>query len=300
MAITKLVLNGTEYEIGSNTYNSYEITTEGPQLYDGRELSEYTWAELSEKSFNGDFDDLRVGDYKTIITAGTSYWTSQTVKMQIAGINTYYRTCDTQVSYPHIDWISVDCMSDTVQWNTSNNNNGDSTNASPYMVSNLYTYLMDSTNGLVAAVSSSTYGLDGDSHSAGDSTDLSSYMVPKRMLMESRYSSSATLTDSTSWVWNEIGEVWVPTEYEVFGSVVWGTVGYSSGQAVQYPIFANGWQHRIKGAGNGGSRCAWWLATVRSGSSTICCGVNTDGRAYANSASTSYYVPVCFRTGGNT
>ena len=114
MAITKLLLNGVEYDIG----NIYEIKTEGPQLYEGRELSEYTWAQLKTKCQNADFSDLRVGDYKTITLTG-----GEVVKMQIAGIDTYYKTTDQQLGH-HIDWISVDCLNDYVQWNTTNNNNG--------------------------------------------------------------------------------------------------------------------------------------------------------------------------------
>ena len=267
MAITKLLLNGVEYDIG----NIYEIKTEGPQLYEGRELSEYTWAQLKTKCENADFSDLRIGDYKTItLTDG------EVVKMQIAGIDTYYNTTDQQLGH-HIDWISVDCLNDYVQWNTTNNNNGDSTSPHPWLVSNVYSYLNNTIYPKLPA-------------------DVKAVIKNKRSLLESRYSESGTLTDSISWAWQDMGNLWLPHEYEVFGSVVWGTKGYSHGQAVQYPLFANSYTHRIKSNGNNGIHCNWWLATVYSGDSTQCCRVYSSGRAsYDSASSTSIGVPVCFR-----
>lgn len=124
---------------------------------------------------------------------------------------------------------------------------------------------------------------------------VKNHIVTKRSLMEIRYSASGALTDSTTWEWKDIGLLWVPHEYEVFGSVVWATKGYGQGQAMQYPIFANSYLNRIKGAGHGGSRCYWWLASVRSGLSTCACGVGSGGHADYWSASYARRVPVCFR-----
>lgn len=64
---------------------------------------------------------------------------------------------------------------------------------------------------------------------------------------------------------------------------------------MQYPIFANSYLNRIKGAGHGGSRCDWWLASVRSGISTNACGVSNYGYADNWNASYAYRVPLCFR-----
>lgn len=266
MAITKLLLNGVEYDIG----NIYEITTEGPQLYEGRELSEYTWAQLKTKCTNVDFDDLRIGDYKTITLTG-----GEVVKMQIAGIDTYYKTTNQQLGH-HIDWISIDCLIDYVQWNTTDNNNGNATSPHPWLVSNVYTYLNNTIYSKLPA-------------------DVKAVIKNKRSLLESRYSASGTLTDSTSWDWQDIGNLWLPNEYEVFGSTVWGTKGYSSGQAVQYPLFANSYMHRVKGKGNGGSYCTLWLTTVTSGNSTSCCCVDNGDVANSSASGTSIGVPVCFR-----
>ena len=84
--------------------------------------------------------------------------------------------------------------------------------------------------------------------------------------------------------------------YEIFGSNVWGTQGYSEGNAVQYPIFANSWQYRRKGAGNGGGRCDWWTLTPSGVSSAAVCFVYDNGRVYGTGAADyEFREPVCFR-----
>lgn len=247
-------------------------------LYKGRdltivfatEIAKFTdaWAWIKNRIQNANYTGIYVGDYIPITVK------NETVEMQVAGIDVYYRTTDNSLGH-HIDFISRDCFSETVQWNTENNNNGNAESAYPYMVSNLHTWLETLYDSLPQAVKDQ--------------------IVTKRTLMEQRYSASGTLTDSTTWGWQDIGKLWVPHEYEVFGSCVWGTKGWSQGQALQYPIFANSFLNRIKCAGKGGGRCTWWLASVRSGTSTNACNVGNNGGAHSWGASNLIRVPVCFR-----
>lgn len=247
-------------------------------LYKGRdltvvfanEIANYTdaWAWIHARITAGNYAGIYVGDYIPITVK------NETVQMQVAGIDVYTNTTDQGLGH-HIDFISRDCFSETVQWNTTNNNNGNATDGSPYMVSNLHTWLATLSSHLPQAVKN--------------------HIVTKRSLMEIRYSASGALTDSTSWEWKDMGLLWVPHEYEVFGSVVWATKGYGQGQAMQYPIFANSWLNRIKGAGHGGSRCDWWLASVGSGYSTPACIVLHYGLAGNWTASNASRGPVCFR-----
>ena len=53
--------------------------------------------------------------------------------------------------------------------------------------------------------------------------------------------------------------------------------------------------NRIKGAGNGGGRCDWWTASVRSGNSARCVFVTSDGFSSYWDAGYELCVPVCFR-----
>ena len=201
---------------------------------------------------------------------------ADTVQAQIAGIDTYYRTGDVEIGH-HIDWISRDCLSTPRQWNTTDINNGNASNPSPYMVSGLKAWL----DGLVTSLP----------------VGLQAVIVHKRMLLESRYASGSTLTDSTDRAWNDMGKLWVPSEFEVYGSRVWGTKGYSQQGSVQYPIFANSWKSRLKGAGHNGDRTVWWLATATSGRSTSFCLVTDKGVADYDLASVAWGVPLCFRIG---
>lgn len=247
-----------------------EITLAAPDRYQGVEIQD-SWDQIKKNIQSNNVSRYHVGDYKTIQLSNPE----ETVRMQIAGIDTYYKTVDNIQLGHHIDWISVDCLKDTHQWNTSNNNNGTTTTKSPYMASEIKNYLTTTVYNRLP-------------------TDLKAVISDKRTLIEYRQGTSA-LTDSNSWGWENLGKLWLPSEYEVFGSVIWGTKGWSAGQAVQYPLFANNWLHGIKGLGNNNGRCYWWLCTAGSGNSTRCCYVSGDGVAYGGGASNSYGVPLCFR-----
>lgn len=279
--ISKISSGGVVYDVKDETARGDNSTLFQQQnfLYKGRdlttvfaeEIAKFTdaWAWIKNRITNANYEGIFVGDYIPITMNG------ETVQMQVAGIDCYYKTTDTSVPH-HIDFISRDCFSGTVQWNTENNNNGNADSPYPYMVSNLYKWLNET-----------LYSYLPDA--------VKAQITEKRSLLEQRYSSSGALTDSTTWGWQDMGKLWVPHEFEVFGSTVWGTKGWSQGQALQYPIFANSWLNRIKGAGHGGSRCTWWLASVRSGYSTYACGVYGNGDAYHWNASNAGRVPVCFR-----
>lgn len=267
MAITKLLLNGVEYDIG--------VSTEGPQLYEGRELEEYTWTDLADKCAAADYSNLRIGDYKTItLTDG------ELVQMQIAGIDTYYRTSDKSIPH-HVDFISKDCLIQPCQWNLTSTNNGNSENSSPWMISNAKNFLNNTIYNTLPS-------------------DLKNLIVNKRTLIENRYSTSGSLTESVGWKWQDIGYLWLPSEVEIFGFIVCGTQIVSQGQTVQYPIFANSYKHRLKGGGVNGVIADWWLCTSGSKSDSVVNIVNHYGYGTNSGAMSWNYVPVCFRiTGSN-
>ena len=279
--ISKIKTGGMERPVKDETSRNDNLILfqQESKIYKGRNLAtvfaaeiknyDDEWAWIRARIKAGNYTGIYVGDYIPVTM------NNETVNMQVAGIDCYYKTTDQQLGH-HIDFISKDCFSETVQWNLENNNNGNADSPYPYMVSNLYKYLTET-----------LYGYLPDK--------VKKQIAHKRMLLEQRYSASGVLTDSTTWGWQDMGPLWVPTEYEVFGSVVWGTPGWSAGQAMQYPIFANSYVNRIKGVGNGGGRCDWWLASVRSGASTHACNVPGSGHASSWSASTAIHVPVCFR-----
>lgn len=280
--ISKISSGGIVYDVKDKTAreNNEILCKQTNYLNQGRnladifnaEIAHYTdeWEWMKDRISSAFFSDLMVRDYIPFQTTN-----NETVLEQIAGIDTYYNTTDVAVPH-HIDFISKDCLAATVKWNEENNNNGNAESAYPYMVSNVKKYLLETVLPTIPE-------------------KIRKQLANKRFLMEQRFSASGALTDSTGWGWQDLGLLWLCTEYEVFGSVVWGTKGWSAGQAVQYPIFANNWLDRIKGAGNGGSRCLWWLASVGSGNSTLACGVYYYGYANHWIASYARRVPVCFR-----
>ena len=238
------------------------------------EIANYSdeWAWIQARLNAHNVSGLRVGDYIPI-KVGTENHIAE-----IAGINTYRRTGDGghEVGY-HIDWITRDCYSQTVQFNTTNINNGNATNANPFLASNLKSWL------------------DGTLYPLLE-TKVKNVIKTKRILAPSRYQSGATLTDDNSWAWQDFDKLWVPLETEIFDCLVWSTKGYGNGQAVQYPIFANSYEHRMKGAGPGGARANWWTASADSGNSAHVVHVTAHGHSYRSDASSALCVPVCFRT----
>lgn len=250
-----------------HTYTERDLTT-----VFASEISGYSdvWAWIKARITAVNWDGLMIGDYIPFQMNG------QTVKAQIAGIDTYYGVMDQPVGH-HIDFISRDCFNSTMKWNTTNTNQGTSSENSPWLASNAYSVLNTTWYNYLPAA-------------------LKSVIVEKRFLIETRYSSSGAITASNGWKWTNIGKLWLPSVYEIAGSNVWGTQGYSEGHAVQYPIFANSWQYRRKGAGNGGGRCDWWTLTPSGVSSAAVCYVASYGDvANAGAAGYEFCEPVCFR-----
>lgn len=261
-------------EVNSN-YEGVDLTVKFAS-----EISNYSdeWAWIQARLNRHIVRDLHVGDYIPINIAANGGVAAETHKAEIAGINTYRRTGDSghEVGY-HIDWITRDCYSGTVEFNTTNINNGNANSPSPFLASNLKSWL------------------DGTLYPLLDAK-LKAVIKAKRILAPSRYQSDATLTDDNSWAWQDFNKLWVPLEGEIFDSLVWSTKGYGNGQAVQYPIFANSYEHRIKSVGPGGARTGWWTASAASDYSTRTVYVGGYGNSGIGNASEARTVPVCFRT----
>ncbi len=97
-----------------------------------------------------------------------------------------------------------------------------------------------------------------------------------------------------------MGKLWLPTEVEIFGNVVWSnkTWGVGGGGCnKQYPIFIGGTLHLIKGIGNDKNRKSWWTASVQQGSAAYVCFVNAIGYSSCTAATQKIYIPLCFRIG---
>lgn len=260
-------------ELARGTYKGEDLTKRFAD--DIGKYHENPWAWIKDRIQKQDFSGLFIGDYIPFSTSA-----GETFEAQIAGIDCYYNTSDSEPGAGHhIDFITRDCMKDTVVWNTENRNNGSSASPSPWLSSHLYSYLNTEVWETLPKA-------------------LRDAVSPKRMMLEKRFSEDGPLSSSDGWMWAEAGNLWVPNEYEVYGSVCWGTKGFSSPQGLQYPLFRNSWKNRMKGAGAGGDRTYWWLLNPFDGDAERVCLVAVHGNTSRNMPTNSKVrTPICFRIG---
>lgn len=285
-----------------------------PPWYEGTDLTSAFADEIAASPYNGDpwawikarittgnWDGLHIGDY---IPFTTTQSTPETYHAQIAGINTYKGYGDTEVKN-HIDFISKELWATRHFINPVNFNNGTKFGDSaateyPWLASDLYLFL-NSKAGTV--VSEATAG--GGEGTAVDYTaggvyyylpgNLKSVIVEKRTYLPKRYSASGLLSDDNAGGWENIGKLWLPSEWEVYGGPARGGLrDYAvMGNCIQYPIFQS-MANRVKK--RSGSRDSWWVLSVCSGNTTRWCYVGNHGLAdYTNASHTSVAAPVCFR-----
>jgi hypothetical protein len=276
------------------------------RIYPGTDLTAKFAAEIAAAPYNGDpwawikariqaanFAGMFIGDYIPFTASGNS------VKAEIAGIDTYYNYGDTVVGH-HIDFISRDCWPETHAYNNANYNNGTSVSPSPWIASDLYAWL-NSIAGNVPNATTADPALISVDYTASGVYDklpatLQDVIVTKRAMLPYRYTAGSLLVDDNSWGWENAGKLWIPSEVEVYGIEQWGSRnGYSGGGFQQYPIFTNNMK-RVKSAGDGNSRAYWWLVSAYGGTSTNCTYVGGNGLASSRNASyATIRVPVCFR-----
>lgn len=227
--------------------------------------------EIHEKTMDGDFIGLRVGDYKTMTLT-----TGELVDMQIAGINVYKNHGDSPLGN-HIIWLSRDCLEQTYPMRPDNINNGTSDEKNPFRASALFSTLQ---NTIFPTIPEEWRNIIGN----------------MRCLYGERYSSSGILTADTGWAGKDRGRLILPSVKEVFGNN-----GFSEhfengggGLNIQWPIFIGG--NVIKGLGRGGPRSHWWLCSAYAGNSTDFCYVNHGGNSDHCWATDSRGVPLGFIT----
>lgn len=272
------------------------------RIYPGVDLSEVfaeeiagysdVWAWIKARIQAVDYSGIHVGDYIPFTAGGNA------IKAEIAGIDTYYNYGDTAVGH-HIDFISRDCWPEAHVFNKVNYNNGTSVSPSPWLASDLYAWLNSlqmqvpnsaTANPTLVAVDYRTTGVY-DKLPA----ELKAVIAPKRSLIPSRYTAGSPVNDENGRGWGNIGNLWLPSEIEIFGMMQWGSMnGYATGGFVQYPIFASN-SKWIKGAGDGGSRASWWLSTPAGNSFNACTAVSESIPNFVPTSTTNIRVPICFR-----
>ena len=231
-------------------------------IYSGRNLNSLfsgqsdLYAYLGGLCVSG-FGDLRIGDYFTVPVE------SNNLTARIAGMDTYLNAMDTQLTQHHLvclfdpiaitdpDWQTTDGQ--YLYWGDTESNQGTAEEKHPYLNSNLHKW---ETEWLFPKLPQA----------------LRNRIIDRRCLLEERYSASGNVEESTGWSWANLGKIWSLNEMEVYGCPVWGTKGYSVGEACQLPIFRQT-KDRVK------VRVGWWLRSVMGGSASYVCYCNSYGNA---------------------
>lgn len=273
--------NGTSTGLTTEQMNNILNDT-----YTGRDLTEVfadeivnydnEWEWIKARIQAGNYDNLYVGDY---ISISLSNEKADVLDMQIAGIDVCPEV--NQRKHHYVDFISRNCCSEPIIW-SSNNNNGNSKNKNPFQASDLYEWITNTLYGYLP-------------------NKVKNVICEKEIVVEYRYSDSETLTDSNRGYFERFPNLWLPTEYEVFGNIINGTQKSDVGFAEQYPLFKSGRKRFKEYLGNGPfgpamMPTAWWLATAASGSSDEAC-ISSDGMPRTLSITLEKPVPVCFRVG---
>lgn len=256
------------------------------------------WVWIQQRLAAQNLSGLHIKDWFEVEAKGTLH------RMQIGAINHDLGFADTEITAFHIDFISKDLWPERHAWNKVTYNNGLSTEASPWLCSDLKAWLNSEKSDVPNEVKANPQLASVDYSATGVydklPASLQDVIVERRSNEPGRFSASGLLTDDNTWAgWRNIGKLWIPNETEVFNQIVCGTRnGYSIGETHQFPIFMDA-KMRIKHLGAGGPRYTWWLRTAVSGNSANATTVDTTGfgRHYSPIL-TSIGVPICFRISG--
>ena len=220
-------------------------------------LESYTWAQIRSQLVAGTLENIAsVGDTKTIaLTSG------EIMEMQLASINDGTGSAGTYYPNKTADWISSGLMTTSHKMNTTN------TNVGGWNSSEMRTYLNTDVYALIPS-------------------DLKNIIVDKtHMRTEGNQSTSLISADD---------KLWLPTEWECFGSAIYG--GESATYNNHYAIFpdANSRKKYKKGAT---SAASWWESSPHASYTTYFCFVTNDGNANSYTANSTYGVVLGLRIG---
>lgn len=248
------------------------------------EIAKYAdvWRWLQARIQAQNYSGIRVGDYiNCTVSEGTNI-PSQTKKLYIAAIDRLLNSGDTQNGHgidlvPESPWLCQGTKATNtsyLMWNTTANNNGTSAENCPYFASHLRDWEINDLKPALPA-------------------GLQAVLKDTRILCETRYSSSGTLTNANSWAWRSTNGIYSPSEVEMYGFPIWVTAGYGVGADCPIELLCHDTHHRLSN-----SRIARWLRSVPSGSSSDACCCNGDGNAHRYTTTNTWVRPFsCFHIG---
>lgn len=276
--------------IDSTVYQGVDLTVKF-----ANEIKNYSdeWAWIKARITASNYTGLHVCDYIPI-TCNNGY----KLNAQIAGMNTYTGYADQEVG-THIDFICKELWEDRHVMNKVDYNNGNANSPNPFLASDL-NYWLNSMSGAVpnsktdpAVTTEVDYTVGGVLYYLPDK--LKNQIVPKSIMLPSRYTAGQVLKNDNSWSWQSTGKLWIPSEVEVYGMTCWGNSGYGAGRFVQYPIFI-GNMNRAKKRCSSKEHNYWWLLSTYASSPAYFTSVGSSGFCGNAAAPTTWVAaPVCFR-----
>ena len=224
--------------------------------WDSNTMANNSWAAIQEHIAAGTLPASFVGQTKPITMGGNTY------NLQLARINDGTGTAGTYYPNHTADFISVELMPDTHNMNSTN------TNVGGWKQCAMRTYLTDT-----------VYPALPD--------DLKAVIIDKtHMYTQGNQSSSF---ESVS------DKLWLPTEWECFGSATYG--GESATYNVHYSaIFPDATSRQKTRIGQTFAN-GWWESSPNVGNATSFCIVNGNGGAKSNGASIANGVVLGLRIG---
>lgn len=219
-------------------------------------LAEASWAEIAYVSSLGKASEVyALKDTKDIELDGIGPMT-----LEIADFDHDYLGASTTAETAGITFLTKDLLYDTYKMNTTN------TNVGGFPASALYETL---------------------------STDIWNAIPEEcRNAVRTIYKWYGTGNNTSNGEWFG-SRIWVPLEYEMFGTTTYSpSTEHSTGNARKYPIFTDN-NSRIKKMNNGTGSAQWyWEASPNARGTTAFCGVTGGGAADGDSA--VYARGVCF------
>lgn len=197
------VMDENHYAYNPGTYSGTSITSKFQ--YEIGSSGVANW--LASRASQGNFDGICIGDYVDIACTGV------TRRYIVAAIDPYYnlgsptRMGHHIVMVPEKRWdlsssrdgsYAVGTSSIYIKWSTAANNNGTATENSPYVGSNLHKWESE------VAIKQFP-------------KEWQDVMLDYTSYVETRYSASSTLSESTGAKWVNLGKLWSPSTIELFG-----------------------------------------------------------------------------------
>ena len=241
----------------------------GALLYDAVSSTAGVFASIDE-AYNvvnsGDFSDIYIGDY-FLLTISTTYTSSETVKMVVAGIDYYLHRGGTEVTTHHLVLVPENCFTATASMNSSSTTSG-------------------------GYKSSAMQGTVLPKYATALSTALGGHLLSIPFYFSSTVNTSAqndngaSLSGASSARSEVTTNISLMTEAQVFGMRLYSNL-YDLGYVTQQlPLFALRPDLVPCGLGhNATSRNGWWLSGVAS-SSYFCLAINNGSPNYSSASST--------------